>query len=390
MPNPSDASLISLADYERAAAEQLPAGALSYLAGGATDELTLRDNLAAWRRLALRPRMLVGVGQRDPSVELLGRRRPHPVLIAPTAFQQLAHPDGEPATARGAAATETVMCLSTLATSSPEAVAAAAPEATRWFQLYVFKDRGVSRDLVERASVCGYEALVVTVDLPLFGIRERELRSRVRSSAAERVASAAAAGASGEMTPEDFGRLVDPDLKWEDIERFAAESPLPVLVKGILTGEDARRAAEHGAAGVIVSNHGGRQLDSVVSGADALPGVVEAVGEQLDVLVDGGIRRGTDVVKALALGARAVMVGRPVVSGLAVGGAEGVQRVLEILLGELDNALGLLGVPRARELEPGVRHSGAVGGTVKVLVTGIVRVHRRGVGSAPAARRVTR
>jgi 4-hydroxymandelate oxidase len=215
----------------------------------------------------------------------------------------------------------------------------------------VFKDRGVSRDLVQRASAAGYEALMVTVDLPLFGIREHELRSHVRSGAAEQVASAAAAGASGEMTPDAFGALVDRDLRWSDIARFAQESPLPVVVKGILTAEDAGLAVEHGAAGVIVSNHGGRQLDSVLSGADALPEVVAAVGDRADVLVDGGIRRGTDVVKALALGARAVLIGRPVVCGLAVGGATGVQRVMEILLGELDNALGLIGAPRAAELD---------------------------------------
>jgi 4-hydroxymandelate oxidase len=344
-------TLISLADYERAAQRTLAVGAHSYLTGGAGDELTLADNLAAWRRLALRPRMLVGVGERDASVQLLGRRRPHPIVIAPTAFQRLAHPDGELATARAAAATNTIMCLSTLATSTPEAVAQATPDASRWFQLYVFKDRGVSRDLVQRASASGYEALVVTIDLPVFGIRERELRSGVPSSDAEQVASASAAGASGEMTPEAFCALVDPDLRWDDIARFAAESRLPVVVKGVLTAGDAWHAAENGAAGVIVSNHGGRQLDGVLSGADALPEVVEAVGDRLDVLVDGGIRRGTDVVKALALGARAVMIGRPVVSGLAVGGAEGVQRVLEILLRELDNALALIGSPRAAELD---------------------------------------
>jgi 4-hydroxymandelate oxidase len=349
MSDAIDTTLISLADYERAAEQTLGVGAHSYLAGGAGDELTLRENLAAWGRYALRPRMLVGVAERDPSVQLLGRRRPHPILIAPTAFQRLAHPEGELATARAAAATNTVMCLSTLATSSPEAVAQAVPDAPRWFQLYVFKDRGVSRDLVQRASAAGYEVLVVTVDLPLFGIRERELRSPVRSGAAEQVASAA--GASGEMTPDAFGALIDPDLRWSDIAGFAQESPLPVVVKGILTAEDAVLAVEHGAAGVIVSNHGGRQLDSVLSGADALPEVVAAVGDRADVLVDGGIRRGTDVVKALALGARAVLVGRPVVSGLAVGGAEGVRRVVEILLGEFDNALALIGAPRAAELD---------------------------------------
>jgi len=351
MDDAASPGLISLADYERAAAEVLDAEALSYVAGAAADEITRRDNLAAWRRLAIVPRMLVGVGRRDPSVELLGRRRPHPVLIAPTAFQRLAHPDAEVATARAAAATGTVMCLSTLATTPPDTLAEAVPEAARWFQLYVFSDRGVSAELVDRAVAHGYEALVVTVDLPVLGVRERELRSRVHSATADQVASAAAAGASGAMTPAQYGALVDPDLNWSDLERFVSDSPLPVLVKGILTAADARRAVEHGVAGVIVSNHGGRQLDTVLSGADALPAIADEVGTEIDVLVDGGIRRGTDVLKALALGARAVLLGRPVVSGLAVGGAEGVQRVIEILLGELDIALALAGAPSAEQLD---------------------------------------
>ena len=351
MPHALPPRLVSLADYERAASEVLDPGALSYIAGGATDEVTLQDNVAAWRRLALRPRILVGVGRRDPSVELLGVRRPHPLLIAPMAFQGLVHGDGEIATARAAAASSTIMCLSTLATTSPEALAEAVPVAPRWFQLYVFADRGVSRDLVARAVEHGYEALVVTVDLPVFGLRERELRSGVGSAHAERVPIAAAAGASGAMTAAGFAELVDPDLRWSDIEQFAAESSLPVLVKGILTAEDARRAVAHGVSGVIVSNHGGRQLDTVLSGADALPAIADAVGDQLDVLVDGGIRRGTDVVKALALGARAVLIGRPVLWGLAVDGAPGAQRVIETLLTELDNALALAGSPQASSLD---------------------------------------
>jgi 4-hydroxymandelate oxidase len=351
MAGPDPESLISLADYERAAGEIMDPGAHAYLAGGAADEVTLADNRAAWRRLAIRPRMLVGVGQIDHRVELLGRRRAHPLLIAPTGFQRYAHPEAEIATARAAAATDTIMTVSTLSTTSPEALAEAVPDVARWFQLYVFKDRGVSRDLVQRAAAQGYEALIVTVDLPVYAIRERELRSRVHSSDATQIAAAAAAGAAGEMTPAAFGGLVDPDLTWADVERFAAECSLPVVIKGILTAEDARLAVEHGAAGVIVSNHGGRQLDTVLSGADALPAVIDAVGERVEVLVDGGIRRGTDVVKALALGAKAVLIGRPVVCGLAVDGAHGAQRVLEILLAELDNALALAGAPRASELD---------------------------------------
>ena len=351
MSAPDLDALLSPDEWERAAQQALAPAAHAYIAGGATDEITLADNRAAWSRLALRPRALVGVGTRDASIELLGRRRPHPVLIAPTAYQRLAHPEGECDTARGAAVTDTIMCLSTLATSSPEDVAAAAPGAPRWFQLYVFSDRGVSREFVARAADSGFEALVVTVDLTLLGVRERELRQGEAHPAAADVASAAAAGVRGAVTPASLQALVDPDLRWSDIERFVAESPLPVLVKGIVRPDDARRAAEHGVAGVIVSNHGGRQLDTVLAGADALPAIADEVGGEIDVLVDGGIRRGTDIVKALALGARAVCVGRPIVYGLAVGGAAGVQRVIELLLGEFDNALGLSGCPVATALD---------------------------------------
>ncbi|MGZ4173963.1 MAG: alpha-hydroxy acid oxidase [Solirubrobacteraceae bacterium] len=343
--------LISLRDYERLAAERMAIGPHGYYAGGAGDELTLADNEAAWGRLAIAPRMLVGVGERDTSVTVLGARRPHPVIIAPMAFQTLATPEGEAATARAASQTGAVMCLSTLATTSPGALAQAVPDAARWFQLYVFSDRGVSRELVAQAVEHGYEALVVTVDLPAFGRRERDLRSGVASATAAAVASAAAAGAKGPMTPADFAELVDPDLRWEDIERFAAESPLPVLVKGILTPSDARLAVDHGVAGVIVSNHGGRQLDTVLSGADALGPIADAVGDEVDVLVDGGIRRGIDVLKALALGAKAVLLGRPVLWGLAVDGIDGARHVLELLLAEFDLALALAGAPRAADLD---------------------------------------
>jgi 4-hydroxymandelate oxidase len=329
--------LISLADYERAARASMSAGAWAYYAGGAGDELTLRDNVAAWQRIAIRPRVLVGVGERDLSATVLGRERPHPLMIAPMAFQRLVHPDGEFATARAAQTTGAVMCLPTLGAPTPAALAREVPGCPRWFQLYVFTDRGVSRELVAEAAEHGYEALVVTVDLPEVGVRERELRTPVEAHEG--------------LTPAEFAGKIDPDLNWSDIERFASQSPLPVVVKGILRAEDARLAAEHGARAVVVSNHGARQLDTVSSGADALPEVVDAVGDQLDVLVDGGIRRGTDVLKALALGARAVLVGRPVAWGLAVGGAEGARTVLELLRSELDIALALAGAPRAAQLD---------------------------------------
>jgi 4-hydroxymandelate oxidase len=339
----------TLAEYEREALARMSPEALGYIEGGAGDEVTLADNVAAWRRCALRPRMLVGASSCDPSVTVLGVRRPHPVIVAPTAFQRLAHPDGELAIARAAAATGTVMCVSTFASSGAATVAESVPEVSRWFQLYALTDRGATRDLIEDAARRGYEALVVTVDRPVLGIREREWQVSVRDPVADiprqdpaQTPDAPAAALYGQ---------IDPDLRWADVERFAADSELPVLVKGILTPEDAELAIAHGAAGVVVSNHGGRQLDTVLSGADALAPIVDAVAGRIDVLVDGGIRRGTDVAKALALGARAVLVGRPVTWGLAVGGAEGAQHVLETLLGEFANALALVGCPRAADLD---------------------------------------
>jgi 4-hydroxymandelate oxidase len=341
-------SLLTLGDYERAAATVLDPAALGYFAGGAADELSLHDNVLAWRRLAIRPRVLVGVGRRDPEVTVLGRARPHPLIVAPMAYQGLAHAEAEIGTARASAATGSIMCVPTFATVAHAAIAADAPAGTRWLQLYVFPDRGITRELIAEAVELGFEALVVTADLPVVGVRDRETRTEatVQSSTAELVRDESAAA----PTPADLAGNVDPDLRWSDIEAFATEFPLPVIVKGVLTPEDALLAAEHGARGIVVSNHGGRQLDTALSAVDALDGVLDSVGDRLDVLVDGGVRRGTDVLKALALGARAVLVGRPVLWGLAVGGAAGAQRVLEILLDEFDRALALTGCPRAADL----------------------------------------
>jgi isopentenyl diphosphate isomerase/L-lactate dehydrogenase-like FMN-dependent dehydrogenase len=304
----------------------------------------------AWRRIAIRPRVLVDVAERDLGTTLLGRPRPHPVVVAPTAYHRLAHPDGEEATARAAAAADAIYCLSSLATARPPEVAAAAPDGARWFQLYVFKDRGVSLELLDSATENGYEAIVVTVDLPVLGIRERDVRTQYVIPDA--LVGRGAMREHGSLSLLGIGELIDPTLTWSDLEEFASRCGLPVLVKGVLTPEDARLAAEHGAAGVVVSNHGGRQLDTVPSGAEALPSVAEAVGDRLDVLVDGGIRRGTDVLKALALGARAVMVGRPVIWGLAVNGEQGARTVLDLIVAEFDVALALAGVPRAAALGP--------------------------------------
>ncbi len=342
---------VSVADYERAAAAAMSEGAMAYYAGGAGDEITLRDNVAAWQRLAIRPRVLVGVGTRDPGVTVLGKRRPHPLIVAPMAFQRLVHDEGEIATARAAESTATTICLSTFATITPAALAQAVPGCPRWFQVYALADRGMSRELGVQALEHGYEAQVVTVDLPVVGLRERELRTPV-DAPPPLGGTTPGVGSADTFEPRHLAEGVDPDLTWADIERFISESPLPVILKGILTAEDARLAQEHGAAGIVVSNHGARQLDTVSATADALPEVVAAVGDRLDVLVDGGVRRGTDVLKALALGARAVMVGRPVAWGLAVGGTEGARNVIELMLAEFDLALALAGAPRASELDP--------------------------------------
>jgi 4-hydroxymandelate oxidase len=341
---------VSLADFHREAQLRLGADALAYVDGGGADEVTLRDNEAAWQRLAIMPRMLVGVGSRDTTVTVLAKRRPHPVIVAPTAFQGLIHPEAECATARAAAATGTVMCLSSLASTDVATVAQATSGASLWFQVYMFKDRGLTRELVSRAIEHGCESLVLTADAPVSGVRDRELRTPAQATPAENVDRALASAAAGVISPSQFITHFDPDLRWSDVEALASDSGLPVIVKGILAAPDARLALEHGARGVVVSNHGGRQLDTVPASADALAAVVDAVGDQLDVLVDGGIRRGTDVFKALALGARAVLVGRPVLWGLAVAGQAGAQQVLELLLDEFDRALALAGVPNAAHI----------------------------------------
>ena len=336
-------SLLNVWDYERVAEERLEPGAFGYIAGGANDEWTLRENRAAFNRWVLRPRMLVDVATRTTATTALGTEIALPVLIAPTAFQRMAHPEGEVAMAQGAAAAGTIMCLSTVATATIEDVAASAPGGLRWFQLYWSTDRGVVRDMVGRAAVAGYRALVLTVDLPVLGRRERDLRTGFELPAEVSVPAFAALAESAGVTPEQISWLVDKTLTWKDLEWLRSLTELPLVVKGILTAEDALLACEAGAEAVVVSNHGGRQLDGVAASLDALPEVVEAVAGRAEVLMDGGIRRGADVVKALALGAQAVLAGRAPLWGLAVDGADGVERVLSLLRDEVELALALCG-----------------------------------------------
>jgi 4-hydroxymandelate oxidase len=339
-------------DYERLAQERLDAAAYGYFAGGAGDELTLEDNVAALRRLKLRPRMLVDVTEISTKTAVLGHELAMPLLVAPVAFRRLAHPEGDVATARAAARAGTIFCLSTLATATPTEIAEAAPEAIRWFQLYVFRDRGATRALLDEAVEAGYSAILLTVDLPRLGRRERDLRTDLHIPE-ELVPSLLRTGhTDAVLTPASATDLFAPDVSWQDVESFAQQTRLPVLVKGILTAEDAELACEAGAAGVVVSNHGGRQLDGVQPSIDALPEIVDAVAGRIPVLLDGGIRRGADVLKALALGAQATLAGRAPIWGLAAAGEDGVAQVLDLLRAELELGLALLGCRSPAEVTP--------------------------------------
>jgi isopentenyl diphosphate isomerase/L-lactate dehydrogenase-like FMN-dependent dehydrogenase len=344
---PADPNLINLDDYERVAAERLAPGPLAYFTGGAGDEVTLRDNRAAFARQGILPRVMRDVSTLDPSVEVLGRRWPSPIWIAPTALQRMAHPDGELATARAAAARGVTVAVSTSASTDVADVAAVG--GPRWFQVYLLADLGARRALVERAVNHGYEALVLTVDLARIGRRERDLRIGFRIPQGVDIPNVAIAAG---VSPDDVASVAFTDrLTWPDLEWLAGFG-LPVIVKGILHPDDARLAIEHGAAGIDVSNHGGRQLDGAIASLDALPAIVEAVDGRVPVLLDGGVRRGTDVLMALAIGANAVGIGRPVIWGLAVDGEAGVGAVLDLLRAEFETAMALCGAGSCADLTP--------------------------------------
>jgi len=327
---------LTVADYEALARAKLDDNAWEYIRGGSGDETTLRENVEAFTRWKLRPRVLRDVGSVDTRTTVLGTEVALPVLVAPVALQKLAHPEGEAATARAAASAGTIMCLSTSATMRPAAVAAAAPGAPRWFQVYVFNDRAVTQALIDEACAHGYTALVLTVDTPILGRREGALRVGFHVPAELEVAG-------------DIFEDLSANVTWHDLEWLAGHG-LPVVLKGVLTADDARLAVEHGAAAVVVSNHGGRQLDGVPASIDALPEVVDAVEGRVEVLLDGGVRRGVDVLRVLALGARAVLVGRAPIWGLAAAGEEGVRAVLSLLQEEVALGLALLGCKSPAEV----------------------------------------
>lgn len=357
--------LINLFDFERAAEERLDANALGYYAAGADDELTLADNHAAWARLRLLPRVLRDVAERDARTTVLGQELGWPLLVAPMAMQGMAHRDAELGTARAAGRTGAGMVLSTVSTTGVEDVVAAAT-GPLWFQLYVFRDREESRDLVLRARDAGVQALVLTVDAPVIGQREADVRNRFAIPDTLTLPHLADGGRAMATVPDRSASALaahpvnqlNPSLTWKDVDWLASLTDLPVVVKGVLHPDDARLALEHGASAIIVSNHGGRQLDTSPATADVLPGIAEAVGDGAELLVDGGIRRGTDVLKALALGARAVLLGRPVLWGLAVGGEDGAHRVLELLREELDRAMALTGCRSVADITRGLLFQG--------------------------------
>jgi isopentenyl diphosphate isomerase/L-lactate dehydrogenase-like FMN-dependent dehydrogenase len=336
--------LLTVDDAEHLAESVVAPEAWSYIVGGAGDERTLRWNREAFSKFRLRPRVLVDVSSVSTETTVLGSPVSMPVLVAPMAFQQIAHEEGELAMARGAAAAGTLMCLSTVATATAADIAAAAPGAPRWLQIYVFRDREVSDQVIEQALEAGFSALVLTADLPVYGIRHREARLGFEAPEGDVPAIVAARARGGE---DDHGHhslgLLESGLEWGYVTELCERWNVPVIVKGLVTAEDAILACDHGASGVVVSNHGGRQLDGAIASLEALPEVVEAVGSRAEVYLDGGVRRGSDVVMALALGARAVLVGRPAMYGLAFGGDRGVSQVLEILREETENALALLG-----------------------------------------------
>jgi 4-hydroxymandelate oxidase len=360
----SSPAAINVLDFEALARARMDPTAFDYYAGGAEDERTLAANRSAFDRVALRPRVLVGAETIDMTVSVLGDTFALPIALAPTAFNRLGHPDGELAAARAAGAAGALMACSTIASSSLEEIAAVAT-GPLWFQLYVYRDREVTRDLVQRAEAAGYRALVLTVDTPRLGRRERDVRNQFTLPAGvtirnlERYAQQDATRFAG--TPgftEYVHRLLDSSLTWEAVGWLRSVTRLPILIKGVLRADDAELAVKHGADGVIVSNHGGRQLDGAMATLDALPGVADAVLDRIPVLFDGGISRGTHVLKALALGARLVFIGRGYLWGLAADGEAGVRRVLEILRAELELAMALSGCPAldavSRDLVHGV------------------------------------
>ena len=347
--------LLNISDYACAARAKLSKEVCDYYEGGSLDEITLRENAAGWERFKLYYRVLAGVHDRDMSTSVLGQKISMPIAIAPTAFHKLACAEGEIATANAAEVAGTLFILSSLSNTAMEPVLAAAAS-PRWFQLYIYKDRRVTAELVKRAEAAGAEAIVLTVDAPGLGTRERDLRNRFTLPDGLTIENLSPLGKGKipNVTGSGLAAYVHDnfksDLSFDDLDWLCGSTPLPVVVKGVCRADDARRAVEHGAKGLVVSNHGGRQLDTAPPTCEVLPRVVDVVGDRCEIYVDGGIRRGNDVLKAIALGARAVLIGRPILWGLTVAGEQGALDVLEILRRELDEAMLLCGCTALKDV----------------------------------------
>lgn len=344
---------VNVLEFEALARARMPHDTWEYICGGADDEITLRENRAAFERTFLYPRYLTDTLPRDLSTIVLGTKIPFPLLLAPTGYQMLSHPEGECETARGASKLGIPMLLSTVSTRTLEDVARAAT-CPLWYQLYMMEDMEVNEWLVRRAERSGYRAIVFTVDAMVTGNRERDRRNQLSFAqvhVGNLLAHTADAPASV-LRATHYGDLAwKENLTWRDVEWLRAKTQLPILIKGILAYEDAQRALEYGCAGVIVSNHGGRQLDGAIASLDALPRIADTVGAAMEIYLDGGVRRGVDILKAVALGARAVCIGRPYLWGLIADGARGVTRVIEMLRDELEIAMALTGKRSVSELE---------------------------------------
>ena len=346
---------INVRDYEVMAREKLEEPIYDFIAGGAEDEISLAGNLSAWSRIQLLPRVLAGVTNVDTTTEVLGQPVTSPILLAPVAYLRAADPEGEKATARASAAAGTIMVLSTMSTVPMEEVATAA-EGRRWFQLYVYPERGITKRLVQRAEAAGYSALCLTVDVPYLGRRERDFYNQLQFPPGIVPANfldmieVSEFHATDSALAAQAASLISPAITWDDVDWLRSITSMPVLLKGVLAAADAEIALDHGVAGIIVSNHGGRQLDGVPAPAEVLPEIVEAVAGRVPVLVDGGVRRGTDVLKALALGANAVLIGRPYVWGLAAEGEAGVRNVIRMLQEEFRLAMALCGCRSVGEI----------------------------------------
>ncbi|CAH2053749.1 unnamed protein product [Thlaspi arvense] len=344
--------IVNVNEFQELAKRALPKMYYDFYSGGAEDQHTLKENVEAFRRITFRPRVLVDVSKIDMSTTILGYPISAPIMIAPTANHMLAHPEGETATAKAAAACNTIMIVSYMASCTVEEVASSC-NAVRFLQVYVYKRRDVTAQLVKRAEKAGFKAIVLTVDVPKLGRREADIKNKMISPQLrnfEGLFSTEVRPSEGSGVEAFASRALDASLNWKDIEWLRSITKLPILIKGILTREDALKAVEAGVEGIVVSNHGARQLDYSPATITVLEEIVQAVGGRIPVLFDGGVRRGTDVFKALALGARAVLVGRPIVYGLAAKGEDGVKKVIEMLKNEFEITMALSGCPTVDDI----------------------------------------